>query len=317
MRLSDTRAVVMIIDDLQWGDADSAMLLREIMRPPDSPAVLLIAIYRKGFENRSKCLELLRSDESGLPVSADVALEPLTEDAAVRLAMGQMGASPDVAVQLARESGGNPYFLTELLRRAAAGSDSGAVTHLDSLLWERISQLDAAARRFLIATAIAGQPLEIADVFRAAGAGADPEIVTKLKAARLMRTPRGEAQRVDVYHDRVRETVAHRVDDPTPVHAALAAMLDGSSAYSAELKASHWHAAGNRVRAGRLYAQAAKEASDALAFDHAAQLYERALELQTLEPAEALRLRVQLADSLANAGRIAVFQLIKLGMKLP
>ena len=128
-RLGDRGPLVLAIDDLQWGDADSAALLSEIMRPPDPPVFLLLGCYRDEDAPSSPFLRALlgaSEHESKIVDQRDLAVDALTESEASELALSLLGgADPDVKVHaraIARESGGNPFFVTELVRHISVGT---------------------------------------------------------------------------------------------------------------------------------------------------------------------------------------------------
>ena len=49
-RVAAQRTLIVAIDDMQWGEADSGAVLAELLRPPDAPALMLVGCYRKGDE---------------------------------------------------------------------------------------------------------------------------------------------------------------------------------------------------------------------------------------------------------------------------
>jgi hypothetical protein len=78
---------------------------------------------------------------------------------------------------------------------------------------------------------------------------------------------------------------------------------EGAGTFDAERLAVHWRAAGERAQARHYSFRAAAEAEQVLAFDRAARLYRRGLELLDERAAETRGYRVKLGDALANAGR--------------
>jgi serine/threonine protein kinase len=318
-RLGDRTPLVLAIDDLQWGDLDSAAQLVELLRPPDPPAILLIACYRSEDEATSPCLQSLQETAEAIEMirCRDLTIEELPQQDAKTLAsMLLQPAQSTVQIQIeaiARESGGNPFFVHELARAVQAGvgithvSSQAREVALDQVLWTRVMSLPSERRRLLEIVAVSGRPIRQLDACRAAGlAAADRSAVEMLRTARLIRTT-GSAEReeIETYHDRVRETVVARLSPQvlTAHHASLAGVLRAAGQADPEVLAIHFHGAGERAPACSCYAQAAKQAADALAFDHAARLYRSALEMGAASVSEERVLRIRLAEALANAGR--------------
>jgi tetratricopeptide (TPR) repeat protein len=303
--------LVLAIDDLQWGDADSAALLAELLRPPDSPALLLVACYRSEDVATSPCLQALLTAPVGQGLSADrreLAVGPLAEEEARELALALLDlldpSARERAEAVARESGGNPLFTHELARsaRGAAG-----VPSLEEVLWTRVMGLAGEARHLLEVVAVAGTPLRQDEAWAAAGlAAAQRGTLALLHAARLLRsTGLADTDAVEVYHDRIRETVVARLD-PAALrghHGRLARTAEESGRAEPEVLARHFLGAGEPARAGHFYTLAARRAAEALAFERAAQLFRQALELRPAGDPEERPLRTQLGDALANAGR--------------
>ena len=322
-RIGQRRHLVLVIDDLQWGDVDSAAVIGDVLHPPDPPRMLLVLAYRSEYTARSACLAtLLQLEVVAEPWQrrVDIAVEPLSEREGTELARRLLGAAPGVTgddmERIARESRGNPYFIEELTRhldrihtsagRVDAGEGSGTAD-LDLVLWSRVQRLPATAQELLSILAVAGQPLELRSLLATASPGPDVQhALALLRAEHFVRsTGTGLDDHLETYHDRVRESVTSRLpaDAIRGYHAGLAATLEATGVADAETVAEHFEGAGELAKAGEYYARGASEAASALAFDRAATLYRRALRLHSGDERIASRLQQELGNALANAGR--------------
>jgi hypothetical protein len=308
-RIGDRWPLVLHLDDLQWGDVDSALVLAELLRPPDPPRLLLLACYRGEDSAASPFLSTFRQAlQAGLgPDWRELSLEVLSHEEArelaARLLGGDQAATAAAAETIARESGGSPFFVYQLVQAFQAGERA---VDLGGVLRKRVAGLPADQRRLLEVVAVASRPVPHEVALQAAGLQADGrKALIDLEMARLLRGGPAEQQEVQTYHDRIREGVLAALPHErlAECHRGLAHALAASKGPDPEAVAGHFQGAGEAEQAAEWYVRAAARAAKALAFRRAARLYRLALELRPLEGAEGQRLRISLADALADAGQ--------------
>jgi serine/threonine protein kinase len=308
-RLADARAVVIFIDDLHWADADSAVLLDELLRPPASPPVLLLACLRTEEIGAKPFLSALleeRADAISLPLSRLSDDEARTLVGSV-LPTGESLSAAD-AVRIVREAEGNPFFLEQLAQYILARPDHATVEGptLAEMLEVRLHDLLPGAREFLETLSICGRPMDSVLVRDACGlTGDERPLVRMLRSAHLLRSS-GSGDRVEMYHDRIREALTSRMDVHATrrAHLQLARALVTRGNNDPEALFEHYRAAGEPQRASIQAAQAAEKAARALAFDRAAEFYRHALALASDEDPH-IAWRDGLATALAHGGRPA------------
>ncbi len=324
--LAAQRPLVLVIDDLQWGDPDSATMLTAVLEPPRPPPLLLVACYRSedagpaspvagpgqpaAHGHRSPFLRAFLSDRSDI---VDIPVDRLPEDHARELVDWLLADADDAAraqaETIARESAGNPLLAVEMTRfvRDGGGSNLAEQTiSFEALLGVRLATLPAAAVRLLEVVAVAGQPVTQKVARRAAGIDAAyHDAVASLRAARLVWT-RGSRGRdlIESNHDRIRDTVIAGLSDRAlrDHHLRLARALLEVPPADPEALATHFAGAGDRVRAAQYCIHAATNASEALAFDRAAALLGRAIELDPPSGPARSDLWARRGEALANAG---------------
>jgi serine/threonine protein kinase len=319
-QLAAKQPIVLCIEDVQWGDADSAELLIDLVRPPFEVPLLLILTYRdEDAEASPFLLELAARWPMSVEVR-DIGLPPLALEDARNLALGRLGASDSTAAEradaIAREAGGNPFIVDELARSVRqalrqAGSvpppPLANVFRFDRVVEERMSRLSVSARRLLEVIAVTARPLPIAILGDAATVDDTMvETLASLRAARFVRTGlRDGREVVEMFHDRIRETVVARLgrESVRTYHHCLARALEAVPDRPADALAEHLLGAGEKERAAMYAERAAEEAASKLAFAQAVRFYEMALGVTDEASAEARRLRVRLARVLEGAGR--------------
>ncbi|HEY0077768.1 MAG TPA: protein kinase [Pyrinomonadaceae bacterium] len=310
-RLARRQPMIIYIDDLQWADADGTALLGELLRPPDSPPLLLIASFRSEEIEAKPFLRSLLERAADGEASLALSVAPLSDEEArglTRSLLPEKSIAEEHVESIVREAAGSPFFVEQLARYALA--DASAATTgitLSEMLDARLKYLPEGARELVETLAVAGRPVNAEVAYKAAGLSGDEQpLVAALRAAHFLRGG-GSNKGIELYHDRMRETMSALLtpDLVRGIHRRLARTLEEKGFDDPESLFEHHLGAGERARAAGYAAEAARKAAVALAFDHAARLYRRALELSLAPDAELVELKAGLGEALANAGRLA------------
>ena len=304
---------MLILDDLHWADPSTLRLLRHVTETVDR-ARLVIVVTRRTHPIPSGALadygetlarrHALRLELSGLTVDAIGELVTATDIPAL-----DTGA----ATALRERTGGNPFFVLELLRANRSGDEPNAVpAAIGDVITARVGRLPAGTRAVLSSAATLGRTVDPELLARLDGSSIDDALDAfepAVDAGLLTVTADGELR---FAHDLVREAV-ESADSPLRRqrrHAAVARALvesdDGSGRQLAEL-AWHWFRAGpaHTAQTWRAAVAAAGYATGLAAHEEAADLLAAALTAQSSDPAAGPIDRYDLLLARARACRAA------------
>lgn len=314
-RIAEQRPLIVLLDNLQWGDIDSARLLDHLLASPGVPPFLLISAYRGDAPSPMlhdiAVRRTMLTPAYSLRVIETPALSPV---AASLLAQRLQGgpATPrmtQLAQRIAREAAGNPAMIRVLVEesdRPDADAELSLATGdgglLRRLVRARLARLAPESRQVLARVAVGGA-LDLTLLLRAGPWEGDLQtLVSQLRGQGLVRVDgEGDAQTVAPFNEPIQHA-ALRVIDPATVlhsHEALALALVDAGSEDNERVARHMHAAGRDDEAVEHAAAAAYAASKALAFDQAAELYRFALACKPTR----WSLQKNCAEALVLAGR--------------
>jgi len=161
--LSETRPLVLALDDVHWADSSSVELIGALLRRPPTARVLIALAYRAHQAPPRLTRELAVAAGEG--VLERIELGPLSQaDADVLLSQGTSGQRD--REQLFRDSGGNPFYLHQLARtagqaRAGGGLGAGVPQAVAASLDAELRGVSSVARLLARAASIAGDPFDL------------------------------------------------------------------------------------------------------------------------------------------------------------
>jgi len=301
--LARRRPIVLSIDDVQWADRDSALALLEVLRAPGAPAILLLLACRTGEAEGSGFLqELARGD---LGPGGTVVVEPLAGSDARELAADllECNVGDPTVEQVVTQAGGSPFFLEQLSRYRHEASRREADVDLDRAILGRIDAIGSGARPLAELIAVAGGALDLAQVIDLTGSHDPAALCYRLREQCMLRTVATRPKSVEVYHDRIRETLlaALGAERRRSIHRKVADALLGQATPDPEAVLEHLLGAGDERGAAEAAIVAAERSAGALAFGRAADLYELTLRLRARGAVD-WPLMARHAEALANAG---------------
>ncbi|HEU5037767.1 MAG TPA: AAA family ATPase [Nocardioides sp.] len=256
-----------VVEDVHWADEATLDLLRLLGRRIRRTPVLLLVTYRddevpSGHPLR-RCIAQLAVERS----TRRLDVPRLTATGVRALAEGT-DLEPEV---LHRLTGGNPYFLSELLR--SAGSGTLPTSARDAVLG-RVEGVSGAARRALETAALLGARIDLQ--LLAALADPAPEALDELVDSGLLV---GDGAGLRFRHEIARLAVEGTVPPhrAAPVHAQILALLRARCDVDDARLAHHAEGAADAAAVVRHATSAGRRAAGLGAHREAALQYERAL----------------------------------------
>jgi DNA-binding CsgD family transcriptional regulator/tetratricopeptide (TPR) repeat protein len=280
---------VVVIEDVHWADEATIDLLRFLGRRLKAAPALLIASYRDDGMAADHRLRLALGDLAAQRSTRRVSLDPLSA-AAVRLIAATSGLD---ATELFKLTGGNPFYITEVLQ---AGMREVPAAARDAVL-ARAARLGTQARALLDIAALLGTRVEPELIETAVPGSAS--LVDEILASGLLTE---DGSRLRFRHEIARLTVeqAIRAHRRAPAHRTILDALGALGCADDARLAYHAEGAGDG-RAVLTYAcAAARRAAELASHQEAAAQYQRAARFAAdAEPATAAEVYGALAQEAA------------------
>ncbi|OBH92596.1 regulator [Mycobacterium sp. E2733] len=283
---SASAPVVLILDDLHWAAKPTLLLLRHLLRFGEHARMQIIGTYRSTDLDRSHPLAAMLADLHRDGTADRLSLSGLHEDDVTAYVAEAGYNDEELARALASVTGGNPFFLIEALRHVDESGGRWDQSTLPQGVREavsrRLSRLPAEANKALAAAAVVGSRFALDLVERVLEDDLVDAFDEACKAGIVIEEPGG---RYRFNHAIVRQSLLAELPSVRRMrlHQRIATTLENEPGADDELLAElayHYFEcawAGNAAKAVEYCRRAADQAMARLAYEGAADLYDRAL----------------------------------------
>jgi class 3 adenylate cyclase/tetratricopeptide (TPR) repeat protein len=279
-KLAEERPLLLLVDDLQWADASTLALLRQLAERIATAPVLVLATHRANWSGEWPDAHHLHR----------MVLQPLTAIAATDLVEAVAGELIEsLKAEIVARAEGNPFFVQEFARAmSTAGEDLNRLPgSISQLLAARLDSAGSARELAQYAAAV-GHEVELELISDLSGLSSDAleaELDRLIELGILMRRPHGEAIRLAFCHALLADaayealTTSRRQSLHRRIADALCVRNPAIATSEPAVLGRHLAIAGDAPRAADLYHAAATYALGAAAFVESAAHARRALEL--------------------------------------
>jgi len=327
--------LILLFDDLHWGDAPSVHFLHFLTREIGDARLMVVASYRDAEIDGAHPLADVVGNLRREPLSQTIHLRGLSEDnvRALLAAMARQNVPSSFARAIWQRTEGNPFFIEEFLRHLVEEGtlyhDGGRWTSqrdpeeipipegVQYVIERRLSQVSVECRQMLGSAAVIGREFELRAIERLTElpAAEISNVIDEAIAKRVIRAVPVTLGRYRFFHALICETLYENL---TPAHREALHCQIGSvleNLYAADLEphiaelAYHFckaAAAADTNKAVAYSLRAAKHASALMAHEEAARHYTRALRVlevvHTPDEGQRCELLLLLSETLWRAG---------------
>ena len=332
-QIADAKPLMLVFDDLQWGDEDSLKLIRYIVRTSSQSSMMIMLAHRPDLGSAPTPATMLVADLDRMRLVRRMRLERLTRAETAELLTQLLGhaVSPECAATLHARGEGVPFFVVEFARsfreaglfqlvggqmEVSAAARATVAPSVQILIERRLGQIPTGSREALSDAAVIGRRFRLGDLaaVRESVASGGPEadsvvadrLAPAIEANLLIALPEGSSYDYAFTHDEVRTVLVsqgsrqrHRA-----IHGGLVALMSSENYEQACMSTIAFHAleAGDEELGVRYSIEGARSALATFAPEEALRAVDAARRASAApeDRAELLRLRDDALDALGK-----------------